>query len=251
MIRADYRTFVVVAVGLTIAPEIVVPDEATHLEAIEAQIDSLRTERQRFDSLSTVLQNEIRRLAALRDSLAAGPVDSAEALLVPVRLTAKLYSQPRHGSSVLGVLAVGTIVRVHEYAGVFFEVTREDTFGATRGFVDGLYLPDDARLVALKELKRRENRSRREAALADELEAELQAKRKRQARIRATYGEDIGDRILRRRIWLGMTTDMALESRGQPVDTNRTVTAHGVHEQWVYRDLYLYFDDGVLTSWQD
>jgi len=37
---------------------------------------------------------------------------------------------------------------------------------------------------------------------------------------------------------------------------NTTVTAGGVHEQWVYRGeyratMYLYFDAGRLTSWQE
>lgn len=42
---------------------------------------------------------------------------------------------------------------------------------------------------------------------------------------------------------------------GSPDDVNRTVTARGQREQWVYRtgrwSAYLYFDDGVLTTIQD
>ena len=44
---------------------------------------------------------------------------------------------------------------------------------------------------------------------------------------------------------------MALESWGQPDDINRSVGSWGVHEQWVYGDEYLYFENGKLTSWQD
>lgn len=52
---------------------------------------------------------------------------------------------------------------------------------------------------------------------------------------------------------LGMTYDEVKASLwGEPVDVNRTVTQYGTHEQWVYGNgQYLYFDDGVLTSFQD
>ena len=39
----------------------------------------------------------------------------------------------------------------------------------------------------------------------------------------------------------------------QPEDKNRSVGSWGIHEQWVYRsyDLYVYFENGILTSWQN
>ena len=50
-----------------------------------------------------------------------------------------------------------------------------------------------------------------------------------------------------------MTDEMAIESLGRPQENNRTVGSWGVHEQWVYRngDLFVYFENGILTSWQD
>jgi len=57
---------------------------------------------------------------------------------------------------------------------------------------------------------------------------------------------------------LGMTAEMALASWGKPSDINRSVGSWGVNEQWVYRALiapystrYIYFENGVLTSWQE
>jgi len=54
-------------------------------------------------------------------------------------------------------------------------------------------------------------------------------------------------------VLLGMTAEMARSARGEPSDINRTVGSWGVHEQWVYSDTgtYLYFENGILTSWQD
>lgn len=62
------------------------------------------------------------------------------------------------------------------------------------------------------------------------------------------------DRARRRKegVSIGMSEDDALKSSwGRPSSVNRTTTARGVHEQWVYPGGYLYFDDGVLTSVQN
>ncbi len=53
-----------------------------------------------------------------------------------------------------------------------------------------------------------------------------------------------------------MTREMAIASWGHPEDINRTVSASGVGEQFVYGEdisnrRYVYFKDGILTSWQD
>jgi hypothetical protein len=67
------------------------------------------------------------------------------------------------------------------------------------------------------------------------------------------YGSYDAQRILNHQYWLGMTTNMAKSSLGTPDDINRTVNTFGIREQWVYRtkDVYLYFKDGVLESFQD
>jgi hypothetical protein len=50
---------------------------------------------------------------------------------------------------------------------------------------------------------------------------------------------------------LGMSAIEARASWGAPEKVNRTVSMHGVHEQWIYGNTYVYFEDGILTSWQD
>lgn len=67
------------------------------------------------------------------------------------------------------------------------------------------------------------------------------------------YNAAIAEKILNGEIWLGMTSEMAKESRGNPQKNNRSVGSWGVHEQWVYEyaGINLYFENGKLTSWQD
>ena len=60
-------------------------------------------------------------------------------------------------------------------------------------------------------------------------------------------------------IRMGMPDSAVQSVLGKPASKNRTVVRDSVHEQWVYEwwvkgkrnTKYLYFDNGVLTSWQE
>lgn len=66
-----------------------------------------------------------------------------------------------------------------------------------------------------------------------------------------TWSQQTIDDIAQKKIWIGMTADMARESWGEPSKINRTVSgSYGVKEQWVYGDDYLYFKSGVLETYQ-
>ena len=61
-------------------------------------------------------------------------------------------------------------------------------------------------------------------------------------------------------IFIGMTKDQVMASRGRPLHINKTTGEWGVHEQWCYTDsifspksytyAYIYFENGIVTSWQ-
>jgi hypothetical protein len=62
---------------------------------------------------------------------------------------------------------------------------------------------------------------------------------------------------------IGMTKEQVIDLLGYPNDKNRSVGSWGVHEQWVYEPYskyssyshidvkYLYFENGILTSYQE
>jgi len=65
-------------------------------------------------------------------------------------------------------------------------------------------------------------------------------------------------------IFIGMEWEAVVSSIGVPEKMNKTVTAGLLHMQWVYghhkfvgrhsyfvATKYLYFDNGILTGWQD
>jgi hypothetical protein len=65
------------------------------------------------------------------------------------------------------------------------------------------------------------------------------------------FGSENAYKIINKKIWIGMTDSMAKESIGSPKNINRDTYSSGIHEQWVYERRYLYFENGVLKSWQD
>lgn len=78
-----------------------------------------------------------------------------------------------------------------------------------------------------------------------------QKKKKRLNKMVKKYGKKKGTGIAKGRVRLGYSTEMVKDAVGRPKDINRTVGNWGVHEQWVYDSYYLYFENGILTSWQE
>ena len=86
----------------------------------------------------------------------------------------------------------------------------------------------------------------------DTVEAMAESRRREFVARHPELDEKSRNAILSGSVVLGMVAEAVTASIGKPVEVNRTVGSWGVHEQWVYpRNVYLYFEDGVLTSWQD
>ncbi len=58
-------------------------------------------------------------------------------------------------------------------------------------------------------------------------------------------------KINEEKLWLGMTKKQAVMSWGKPDDINKYSGSFENHEQWMYGNSYLYFEQDKLTSWQD
>jgi hypothetical protein len=88
------------------------------------------------------------------------------------------------------------------------------------------------------------SRGRNEVAVMEYLYDESPKKLK--ARIAGTGSQKNGVRI-------GMTAaEVRASSWGKPFDVNRTTTASGVREQWVYPGgSYLYFTNGIVSAIQN
>ncbi len=72
--------------------------------------------------------------------------------------------------------------------------------------------------------------------------------------LREKYGwtQRRAERVANGHIYIGDTETIVLEAWGKPKDINRTTTAYGTSEQWVYGlGCYVYFKNGKVTAIQD
>lgn len=66
------------------------------------------------------------------------------------------------------------------------------------------------------------------------------------------YGEEKGKIIGKKKVKIGFTQQMCIDSWGKPKSINKTTTGYGVHEQWVYASgNYLFFENGILSAIQN
>ena len=93
-------------------------------------------------------------------------------------------------------------------------------------------------------------------AKAEEAQAKAQERKEReQQRIQALvdkYGQSNVNLARQGKVKIGWNKELCKEAWGEPRNVNKTTTAYGVNEQWVYStSRYLYFDNGVLTAIQE
>jgi hypothetical protein len=199
---------------------------------IDTKIDSLaRIESILLDKLKEI-RTELARLKSKKENLKTD-FDSNEVVVVSMRRDGFLLDQPLVGK-ILRELKQGTKVNVIGYErDNFFRVKVESDFGfMSYTFINRSQILDD--------LKEKGELKNNKLSLAS----------RKQALIKK-YGHSNTAKILDNKIWIGMTPEMAIESWGRPKYKNRTTFSGGEQEQWVYSKAYLYFENGILTSWQD
>ena len=62
--------------------------------------------------------------------------------------------------------------------------------------------------------------------------------------------ERVRQSIIEGKVHVGMTTEQVLAAWGKPRRKNISGGQYGSREQWVYTSTYLYFEGGILTSYQ-
>lgn len=65
------------------------------------------------------------------------------------------------------------------------------------------------------------------------------------------YGKINGNIIYEGKLKIGFTKQMCKDAWGEPLEINKTINKYGTYEQWVYKNSYLYFENGKLTTIQN
>lgn len=160
------------------------------------------------------------------------------------RSNAKLKKNPNVFGELITTLTQDTEVVILDYKDGYFGVCADSVCG----YMSDAWINKDQKITAFIKVKEAEERELKR------LEEEQRLKEQKAVEMGyiKKYGQKTYDKLKQGYYWTGMTREMATISLGSPSDKNRTVGSWGVHEQWVYgNNLYLYFENGKLTSWQD
>lgn len=198
-------------------------------ENVLNQINALNDSIKKIDlKISTIKSREIQK--SVNDST----------LKALVRSGAKLRKIGSPFGELVTTLSEDKEVVILDYKDDYFGVCT----GSICGYISGVWVKKNDKISAFVKAKEKEEREltkiQRRAASA-ELEKNYIKK----------YGKETYDKLKRGYYWIGMNREMATISFGSPNDINRTVGAWGVNEQWVYDNMYLYFENGKLTSYQN
>ena len=197
------------------------------------------------DSLLKI-KREISLVEATKNS---GNVDSGGVNVVCVA-GAKFRPNPNPVSDPIYEIQSSKSAKVLDYSEGYFGVLIDSTYG----YVNEMWIVYSPALEGFKAEKKLAKQRKQDL---EELREKLKVEKLNQEAIESCkkkYGTAIYNRIKNGDYWLGMTEDMAILSLGRPENINRTVGRWGVHEQWSYSvigRLYLYFENGKLTSFQD
>lgn len=175
-----------------------------------------------------------------------------------VKRDGKVFRQPEWSSTVVGEVKPGDIVKLLDYTGHYWLISKEDA----SGYVMDIMIDENEEA---RKYKSAIEKKTKDAAINAELEkmaAEKQAsdKLKKQTEkeieewkkgVIAKYGNKVGQKLVDGYYWVGMTAEMARVSLGEPETINKSVGTWGVHEQWVYGSIYLYIEKGKVASYQN
>ena len=197
---------------------------------IESQIDSLETEREEL----------IDKISELRSQVNKTKLESEREKGVPTKISmigGRLRDKPSSNGNVIVDLEENDEVLIYDW---FQKPYVKASYEGEVGYISYGSLKENQFVRQIK------------SQIQEKEFQKIQENSPKLARLIKEYGESTANRLIDGEIWIGMSDEMAREALGRPNDINRTTTSYSVREQWVYPNgKYLYFEDGVLDSWQD
>lgn len=172
---------------------------------------------------------------------------SDSAIVAYVRKNAFIKKSPNVLSDIIIQQKERKKVFVLDYSNGYVGICTEEICG----YISEVWFEENELLKSFIEIKKQEAKNLRILKIEQELKTEKTELAKQEKKYIKKYGKKVYKKLKEGYIWTGMTKEMAIISRGYPKDKNRSVGSWGAHEQWVYDDEYLYFENGYLKSWQD
>jgi len=163
--------------------------------------------------------------------------------LATLKIDGKLRKSNNPLSEIIILLSKGDTINLTDYQSGYWIINKGQFFG----YISEIYLNQNEEIDKFKKnlIKRNE-----EFKILYEREKQIKSQLENNKKLYAKFGQLIGDRLINGEYWIGMTTEMAEISLGSPRNKNKSVGKWGVNEQWVYYKDYLYFENGILESYQ-
>ena len=81
-------------------------------------------------------------------------------------------------------------------------------------------------------------------------EQQLRIGKKLRYFVRLLVADHLADALFNHKLWIGMTTQMALDSWGYPKSMDRYLRVEKKYEDWHYTKYKLVFEDSNLIRWE-
>ena len=206
----------------------------------EVKIAELEQKMKAFEDSIRIFERQIAQLKS--ESLLKM---SSSIVMVSVKSQTKLRTEPKIYGKVIRFLNEDdrVVADLEDYSGGFIKVC----FNNECGYINEIKVKPNEQFDKFKEAMRLERYVRDQERKGNKGVLDAQ----REEKIIRKIGKAKYNDLKLGYIWLGITTEMAIVSRGQPEDINTSTGSWGTHEQWVYSDgTYLYFENGILTAHQ-
>ncbi|MEN5306769.1 hypothetical protein ABE425_04595 [Chryseobacterium cucumeris] len=161
---------------------------------------------------------------------------SQDSINIILREKAVIRDSPLPTGKIIDVLEVKTNAVGYDLDEDYLKVKYNNKIG----FINSLWIEANPNFVDYITLKKTEIKSK----------YELESKQKEAYYIKK-FGKKKYEDLISGKYWIGMTAEMALLSLGTPKKINESVGSWGTHQQWVYDNRYLYFENGILKSYQN
>lgn len=211
-----------------------------HYEALKKTLELKVTSIN--DSIKKI-ELEIKRIESLAIQKSVG--DST--LIGITTKGAKLKKRPETLEDVIEIYNEPKKVIILDYHDEFFAVCIDSICG----YMNEMWIEKNKQIDAFVKIKREEEIKLIQIAEERKIKTEEKEYSELEKKYEKKYGKEVYKKLKNGYYWIGMNMEMATISLGSPFKINKSVGSWGIHEQWVYKNLYLYFENGKLKSYQN
>ena len=218
--------------------------------AQKTELTELKNKREKVLSQIKILTDSVKNIDLKINTIKSSEIQklvSDSTLKATVRSGAKLKKTGSPLGELITTLTEDKEVVILDYKDDYFGVCTDSICG----YMSELWIKRNGKISAFVKSKEEEKRKLKRLQREQKLKEQKAEYAELEKKYIKKYGQKTYNKLKEGYYWIGMNKEMATISLGSPNDINRTVGSWGVHEQWVYDNLYLYFENGKLTSYQN